>query len=121
MGVNTFKSHMQSDSHKSPIRVTQSQQFTMPSYFNATDKEPSAVTSTATTTTNATAAGSIEGKSSDFRAAFSSNVTLQADVLWCLITAEQHLSYASNAGISELFQAIFPDSQIAKSFTWGKD
>lgn len=41
--------------------------------------------------------------------------------LWCLNTAVKHHSLNSNEGISELFKEMFPDSDIAKSFTCGKD
>lgn len=46
---------------------------------------------------------------------------LRAEVLWCLNTAANHHSYNSNEGIGELFAAMFSDSDIAKSFAWGKD
>lgn len=41
------------------------------------------------------------------------NATLRAETLWCLNTASKHQS--------ELFGAIFPDSNVAKAFTCGKD
>ena len=36
-------------------------------------------------------------------------------------TAVKHHSLNSNKGISELFKEMFPDSDIGKSFTYGKD
>ena len=47
--------------------------------------------------------------------------TLRAEVLWCLETVAKHQSLNSNEGIGEIFQAMFPDSEIAKTFTCGKD
>lgn len=58
---------------------------------------------------------------SDLQAAIGLNVTLEAEVLWCLNTAVKHHLYASIEGVSLLFQKISPDSDIAKSFTCGKD
>lgn len=46
---------------------------------------------------------------------------LRAEVLWCLNTATNHNSYNSNQGIGELFQNMFTDSDIARSFACGKD
>ena len=46
---------------------------------------------------------------------------LRAEVLWCLNTAANHHSYNSNEGIGELFENMFTDSDIAKSFVCGKD
>ena len=47
--------------------------------------------------------------------------SLLAEVLWCLETATKHHSYNSNEGIGELFQNLFTDSEMAKSFACGKD
>lgn len=46
---------------------------------------------------------------------------LQAAALWCLNTAVQHHSCASDEGVSELFQAMFLGSEIVEFFTFGKD
>lgn len=51
----------------------------------------------------------------------SGNPTLRAEVLWCLHTAAKHKSLNSNEGISDLFQAMFPDSEIAMTFVHGRD
>ncbi|XP_059415170.1 uncharacterized protein LOC132149789 [Carassius carassius] len=121
MGIGAVKSHMQGDGHKSAVRAKQ--QTTMSSYFGVTDKSTSnnVTTTTDAVTTVCGAANITTAKSSDIRSTFGSNATLQAEVLWCLNTAVHHHSYASNEGVSELFQAMFPDSEIVKSFSCGKD
>ncbi|XP_035998777.1 uncharacterized protein LOC118564524 [Fundulus heteroclitus] len=116
MGVNALRSHMKWESHRSATRCRQ--QLTMSSYFSVTDTVTSAV---ATGTSTAAAGASSTAGKSDVLRTFGSNATLNAEVLWCLNTAMQHHSYASNEGVSELFQAMFPDSEIAKSFACGKD
>lgn len=117
MGINAVKSHMKSEGHKSALKGRQ--QLTMSSYFSVTTTTSTTTAPAVVTTTSSGAA--MVGKSSDLRAAFGSNATLKAEVLWCLNTAIQHYSYASNEGVSDLFQAMFPDSEIVKSFTCGKD
>ncbi|XP_050974815.1 uncharacterized protein LOC127170690 isoform X1 [Labeo rohita] len=58
---------------------------------------------------------------SDLRVAFGSEPTLRAEVLWVLHVVTRHQSYSANEEIGELFQTMFPDSDIAKSFRCGKD
>ncbi|KAL0150948.1 hypothetical protein M9458_053760, partial [Cirrhinus mrigala] len=57
----------------------------------------------------------------DLRVAFGSEPTLRAEVLWVLHVVTRHQSYSANEEIGELFQTMFPDSDIAKSFRCGKD
>ena len=47
--------------------------------------------------------------------------TLRAEVIWILKTIRDHHSYSSNEGISKLFKAMFSDSEIAATFTSGKN
>ncbi|XP_063753652.1 uncharacterized protein LOC134873747 isoform X2 [Eleginops maclovinus] len=46
---------------------------------------------------------------------------MKAEVLWALNTVAKHQSCRSNDGIGELFQAMFPDSTVAKTFQCGRD
>lgn len=57
----------------------------------------------------------------DLRTSFGSTPTLKAEVLWTLHTIAKHQSYNGNEGISELFKCMFPDSNIANTFTCGAD
>ncbi|XP_056451964.1 uncharacterized protein LOC130387051 isoform X3 [Gadus chalcogrammus] len=47
--------------------------------------------------------------------------TLRAEVIWILKSISDHHSYSSNEGISEIFKAMFSDSEIAATFTSGKN
>lgn len=42
-------------------------------------------------------------------------------MLWTFHTVTKHQSYTGNENIDELFQIMFPDSEIAKTFKCGKD
>ena len=42
-------------------------------------------------------------------------------MLWVLNTVSHHHSYNSNVNINSLFAEMFPDSELAKTFTCGKD
>ncbi|KAL2098417.1 hypothetical protein ACEWY4_007624 [Coilia grayii] len=55
----------------------------------------------------------------DLRTAFGSTPTMKAEVLWILHTVAKHHSYNGNEGISDLFQCMFPDSDIANTFSCG--
>ena len=59
--------------------------------------------------------------SADIRVALGGTATLRAEVLWCLHTAEKHHSLNSNENLADVFRAMFPDSDIAKTFACGKD
>lgn len=80
---------------------------------------PTAVAPEATAMTRAISASS--SSAADIRVALGGTATLRAEVLWCLHTAEKHHSLNSNENVAEVFKAMFPDSDIAKSFTCGKD
>lgn len=114
MGINALKSHMKSDSHKSALKGRQ--QFTMSNFFGVTENSTTTASSSTTTTaavvTTVCGAATV-GKSSDIRSVFGANETLQAEVLWCLNTAVHHHSYSSNEGVSELFQPMFPESNLS--------
>lgn len=47
--------------------------------------------------------------------------TQKAEVLWVLHTVTRHNSFKSNDDIQGVFAAMFPDSQLAKSFTCGEN
>ncbi|KAL6471512.1 hypothetical protein MHYP_G00201620 [Metynnis hypsauchen] len=55
----------------------------------------------------------------DIRATLGSSETSKSEVLWILHSITKHLSYNSSSEISSLFRAMFPDSNIAKTFTCG--
>ena len=53
----------------------------------------------------------------DLRTAFGSTTTLKAEVLWTFHTVTKHQSYTGNENSDELFQTMFRDSEIAKTFS----
>ena len=46
--------------------------------------------------------------------------SLNAEILWALKVVLSHFSFRSCAELSELFQVMFSDSEIASEFTLGK-
>lgn len=57
----------------------------------------------------------------DIRTTSGSTATLRAEVLWCLHTVTKHQSYNTNEAVGDIFQTMFPDSEIALTFARGKD
>lgn len=45
---------------------------------------------------------------------------LKSELLWCLNVMDKHYSYRSCEDVNKLFQRMFPDSELAKSFTCGE-
>lgn len=58
--------------------------------------------------------------SSQISSYFSKKDVLSAEVLWAIKTPVAHYSSNSSAGTDKLFAKMFPDSQIAKQFQFGK-
>lgn len=59
---------------------------------------------------------------SDFIKSFiNSNPTLKAEICWAIKVATSHYSYKSCENAGAIFQAMFPDSDIAKQFTCGEN
>lgn len=50
-----------------------------------------------------------------------SNPTLKAEICWAIKVATSHYSYKSCENAGAIFQAMFPDSDIAKQFTCGEN
>ena len=105
MGIKAVVSHMQSQKHKTSARShTQTPAI---STFCISAPAPPPQT--------------VRAASTDLRVAFGATPTLKAEVLWILNTVVKHQSYNSNEGIGDLFGLMFPDSQIASTFTAGRD
>ncbi|XP_063731298.1 uncharacterized protein LOC134858964 isoform X3 [Eleginops maclovinus] len=64
---------------------------------------------------------SLINNTGNIRDLLGSTDTMKAEVLWALNTVAKHQSCRSNDGIGELFQAMFPDSTVAKTFQCGRD
>ena len=123
MGIKALRSHMSCASHKAAASRRERQ---LPIAAFCAPPPPSAVTlpTAATPEPNVTATTSGHSASSfsaDIRVALGGTTTLRAEVLWCLHTAEKHHSLNSNENLADVFRAMFPDSDIAKTFACGKD
>lgn len=125
-GVSAIKSLSQFTSHQQRIRV-RGEQLPMSLFCDGTRTRAKAATSSNSTpppqqtnavTSNVTATTAAVDRQQTL---LSPTSALRAEVLWCLNTVAHHHSYNSNEGIGELFQNMFTDSNIAKSFACGKD
>ncbi|XP_063761275.1 uncharacterized protein LOC134878988 isoform X2 [Eleginops maclovinus] len=130
MGVKALESHAKSAKHISSMKV-KDQTPSVAGVFQPANvsqladnlsevagnvNQPAAnVTATALPATSATPV------SVDLRTAFGSTPTMKAEVLWTLNTVAKHQSYNSNENVSDLFKFMFPDSDIATTFTCGPD
>ncbi|XP_073721650.1 uncharacterized protein [Misgurnus anguillicaudatus] len=118
MGINAIKSHMHGASHKAAFGHREQSQLSIASFCAPTATPlPNTTAELVKTATTATSPPS----SADIRVAMGSTSTMRAEVIWCLNTAANHHSLNSNEGISDIFKSMFPDSDIAKTFTCGKD
>ncbi|XP_065125255.2 uncharacterized protein [Paramisgurnus dabryanus] len=118
MGINAIKSHMHGASHKAAFGRREQSQLSIASFCAPTATPlPNTTAELVKTATTATSPPS----SADIRVAMGSTSTMRAEVIWCLNTAANHHSLNSNEGISDIFKSMFPDSDIAKTFTCGKD
>lgn len=70
------------------------------------------MTSTPTTTTSSLTQGTL---------VVTRNETLTAEILWALKVMKAHYSFKLCEDASQLFQAMFPDSQIARMFSCGEN
>ena len=74
------------------------------------------------TSTVTSAASSTEPtQPGNIRALCGSKPALKAEVTWTLKMILDHHSYTSNKNISELFKVMFPNSEIAATFTCGSN
>lgn len=126
-GVTALKSHRASAIHQQRIR-TRGEQIPISFFGTQSNAAATATSSSATRTSIAAVTPQQQTSTSNAMSATDRQQTLltptsalRAEVLWCLNTAAKHHSYASNEGIGELFQNMFTDSDIAKSFACGKD
>ncbi|XP_077085755.1 uncharacterized protein LOC143737776 isoform X2 [Siphateles boraxobius] len=114
LGVRALESHSKSEKHLTAVKglqqTTAISQFLQVSCGSSTTSTPRLGPHSSSAT-----------PAIDLRVAFGSEPTLKAEVLWVLHTVTRHQSYSANEEIGELFQTMFPDSDIAKSFRCGKD
>lgn len=120
MGESALKSHIKSAKH---IRITEQQKKTvnscqsMQSFFKPVEKSdgignlsippPPADTCPGPSTSSKT-----------LQSFVSKEDTIKAEILWTLKVVTSHQSYRSCVGVDKLFQNMFPDSQIARNFSF---
>ena len=107
MGLKAIESHMKGGKHQWYVAAaSHSGARLIPALYAA---QPNNVTSSDATS----------------RSAITSFISLpdiqKAEVLWVLHTVTRHNSFKSNEDIRGVFAAMFPDSQLAKSFTCGEN
>lgn len=120
MGINALRSHMEGASHKAA--AGRREQLSVASFCRPTSAPQANGNGTATATAAvATTSANVTSNPADIRVALGSTPTLRAEVIWCLDTVAKHQSLNANEGIADIFQAMFPDSDIAKTFACGKD
>ncbi len=123
MGVKALDSHAKSTKHMKYVRGKEqtlpiTARFPPANVSPLAAKEPEAAASASQLAASAPAAPLATTTARvDLRMSFSSTPTLKAEVLWTLHTISKHHSYNGNEGISELFKCMFPDSDIANTFT----
>ncbi|XP_062864866.1 uncharacterized protein LOC134326630 isoform X2 [Trichomycterus rosablanca] len=105
MGVKAVESHMKGGKHLQYMAAANSKPGLIPALFAA---PPNVASSDATS-------------QSTIKSFVSPPETQKAEVMWVLHTVMRHNSFKSNEEISEVFAAMFPDSQLAKSFSCGEN
>ncbi|KAK7877584.1 hypothetical protein WMY93_031716 [Mugilogobius chulae] len=133
MGLTALDSHMRSNKHVVMSKCCQQQgpigHFCVPSGSSGvTPATDSTVAASATTTAATTSTAVVNRLAStshqqpmNLQSFCGSTPTLRSEVIWVLKTMTDHHSYTSNMDIGDVFKTMFPDSQIASTFTCGKD
>ena len=128
MGESAFGSHAKGMKHRAYADASASCALRIPDHF-ALPRVESAVTSTSQSGSVDSSTGPAQMASSTGTAAASVSVTppagsfstrnahLKAETLWALNMVSKNYSFRSSEGSSKLFQAMFPDSAIAKDFS----
>lgn len=105
MGHIALDSHMKAEKHK---KYVSSQASSVPISMFSSSTSTSQPSSRPSTSSNAFGS-------------FANVATLKAEILWVFQTVRHHHSNISNEDIPLVFQAMFPDSECASTFTCGRD
>ncbi|XP_070390112.1 uncharacterized protein [Dermacentor albipictus] len=109
MGESALKSHQKGAKHRSKTAAGEGCS-SVASLVQARNLTSAAPLGTATTATSSRAATLEE----DCR---KHDSVIEAEILWTMKVVSSHYSYSSSGSISQLFQKMFPDSEVARSFT----
>ena len=118
MGVKALESHAKSNQHIHNMKA-KDQTPSIAGVFQPANVSQPAVVSELGSVNQPAAATAPPTARVDLRTAFGCTPTMKAEVLWTLHTIAKHHSYNGNENISELFNCMFPDSDIA--ITCGPD
>ncbi|KAL1417359.1 hypothetical protein MTO96_026938 [Rhipicephalus appendiculatus] len=105
MGESALKSHARSTKHSGIVKMAAEN--SMETYLTASSSER--FTSSA------------PSQATDLSSACKSHeVVTDAEILWTLKVITSHYSYRSSTQTGDLFKRMFPDSEVAKSFSCGE-
>lgn len=108
MGESALKSHQISAKHQSKVAAGEGCS-SVTSFLQAAN-----VTGTTSQRKNTETSSRAATLDKDCRRLDS---VIEAEILWTIKVVSSHYSYSSSATVSEQFQKMFPDSDIARSFT----
>ena len=131
MGESALKSHMKSEKHKNNSRIGGGQPVTLSSFgFVSCGNGNSAEAGKAGTSQSQQQPAMIippppqDTATPRSQPSLEGHVTkdnvLKAETLWTLKLITSHYSFNSSKDTSQLFSAMFPDSQIARQFACGE-
>lgn len=108
MGESALKSHQKSAKHRSKVAAGGGCS-SVTSFLQAAN-----VTETTSQRENTKTSSRAATLDEDCRRHDS---VIEAEILWTMKVVSSHYSYSSSGSVSELFRKMFPDSDIARSFT----
>lgn len=108
MGESALKSHQKSAKHRSKVAAGEGCS-SVTSFLQAAN-----VTETTSQRENTETSSRAATLDEDCRRHDS---VIEAEILWTMKVVSSHYSYSSSGSVSELFRKMFPDSDIARSFT----
>ena len=129
MGSRALKSHTKSSKHKNRYDVLKSQmkhsEASILSYCHESSSDNGSSNKVKKSThlfemqeksSNAKVTGTFKKTSNQFSLLQQSDAIAKAEIRWALKTVTPHFSYNTRKNIGSLFHAMFPDSNITKSF-----
>ena len=113
MGESALRSHAKGQKHTDLIGSQEKKVCGINEFFKKSTPAKCAQSSSTQVTRQSPGQSNLDSKVSD-------NDVLKAEIRWALHTIDNHHSFNSNAGISDVFKQCFPDSEIAQKFSMGE-
>ncbi|KAL8603538.1 hypothetical protein ACOMHN_052767 [Nucella lapillus] len=121
MGVGALRSHKEGKTHKKRVQAATGVVPLNLFQQHASSSRPSGASTSSSETSSATPTGVRKTSSELSVSSFcTSSDVLKAEVLWTLNIVTSHYSAKSCQENSQLFEVMFPDSQIAKGYKCGE-